>query len=77
MTNLVSLHILVEKDDLMLIDAFSPNHGDRTKLCRHILHVFCDDLRKGDQLILPPEIQYQLKKHEDTVIKESDETDTD
>lgn len=74
MINLVSLHILVEKEDLMFIDAFSPNHGNRSTLCRHILHEFCEELRKGKQIVLPPEIQHQLKKHEDTVIKESDET---
>jgi len=64
-TNLVSLHILIEKQDMLLIDAFSPNHGDRSKLVKAIIHNYCKELRKGKTFVLPPEVQSQLTKLSD------------
>ena len=64
-TNLVSLHILIDKDDMALINAFSPNHGDRSKLVKTIIHNYCKELRKGKSFILPPEVQSQLTKLSD------------
>jgi hypothetical protein len=67
---LASLHILIEQRDYDILYAFSPNHGDLSKMARAIIHKFCDTMREGKTFELPPEIAGQihdrdLKKKED------------
>ena len=64
-TNLVSLHILIDKKDMALLNAFSPNHGDRSKLVNAIIRNYCKEIRKGKTFILPPEVQSQLNSLKD------------
>ncbi len=68
--NLVDLHVLIEKDDLDVMMAFSANHGDLSFMVRHLIHTFCSDIRKGDKFVLPPEILHQI---EDYKMEDSDD----
>ena len=60
MSKKASLHILIPKMDFDLINAFSPNHGDRTRLVVAIINNWCKEIRKGKTFELPDEIQHQL-----------------
>ncbi len=60
--NLVNLHVLIEKEDLDLMTAFSPNHGDLSFMVRHLIHTFCTDIKKGGKAeVMPPEIISQIE----------------
>lgn len=74
MTKLVSLHVNIPKEDFDFLNAFSPQHGDLTKMVRHLIHTFCKDLRTGNHFVLPPEIQCQMDGYTDSDSEEdSDE----
>lgn len=55
-----SLHILIPAEDFALINAFSPNHGDRTRLVVAIISNWCKEIRKAKSFELPAEVQHQL-----------------
>ena len=60
MSKKASLHILIPKMDFDLINAFSPNHGDRSRLVVAIINNWCKEMRKGKTFKLPDEIQHQV-----------------
>ena len=75
MTKLVSLHVNIPKEDYEFMVAFSPNHGDLTKMVRHLIHVFCKEIREGGRIILPPEIRVQLERHTDADSPSEEDSD--
>ena len=61
MSKRTSIHILIDQKDYDILDAFCPNHGDMSKMIRHLIHSFCSDLRDGDKGILPTDIRAQIE----------------
>ena len=68
---LISLHVMVYKKDVELMDAFCANHGDRSLMVRHLIKSFCDELREGNKLVLPLEVRAQIVDYK----KEKEEKD--
>lgn len=60
----VSLHLMIDKKDYEIMDAFCTNHGDMSVMVRHVIHTFCNGLRKGDKIELPPEVRHQMADYE-------------